>query len=91
VQKPDITTVNVKQHPGALKSPMVGTLYVAPEPGSPPFAKVGSRVNQGDTVFIIEAMKVMNPIKAHATGIVKEVFFNDATPVEYGDLLMIIE
>lgn len=84
-------TTNPKQHTGALKSPMVGTLYVSPEPGAAMFTKVGSRVNQGDTVFIIEAMKVMNPIKAHTSGIVKEIFFNDASPVEYGDVLMIIE
>lgn len=84
-------TVNPKQHPGALKSPMVGTLYTAPEPGAAPFTKVGSRVNAGDTVFIIEAMKVMNPVKAHISGMVKEIFFNDASPVEYGDILMIIE
>lgn len=82
---------NPKQHPGALKSPMVGTLYAAPEPGAAPFTKVGNRINQGDTVCIIEAMKVMNPIKAHTSGVVKEIFFQDAAPVEYGDVLMIIE
>ena len=82
---------NLKQHPGALKSPMVGTLYAAPEPGAATFTKVGNRVNQGDTVFIIEAMKVMNPIKAHTSGIVKEIFFSDGNPVEYGDVLIIIE
>lgn len=82
---------NPKQHPGALKSPMVGTLYRSPEPGAASFTKVGNKVNQGDTVFIIEAMKVMNPIKAHTSGIVREIFFQDASPVEYGDVLMIIE
>lgn len=82
---------NPKQHPGALKSPMVGTLYAAPEPGAATFTKVGNRVNQGDTVFIIEAMKVMNPIKAHSSGIVKEIFFSDGSPVEYGDVLIVIE
>ncbi|MDP3641200.1 MAG: acetyl-CoA carboxylase biotin carboxyl carrier protein [Alphaproteobacteria bacterium] len=88
---PEEGVVNPKQHPGALKSPMVGTLYAAPEPGAATFTKVGNRVNQGDTVFIIEAMKVMNPIKAHTSGIVKEIFFNDGSPVEYGDVLIIIE
>lgn len=83
--------VNPKQHPGALKSPMVGTLYASPEPGAATFAKVGNRVNQGDTVFIIEAMKVMNPIKAHKSGVVKEIYFTDGSPIEYGDVLMIIE
>ncbi|MDP3935729.1 MAG: acetyl-CoA carboxylase biotin carboxyl carrier protein [Alphaproteobacteria bacterium] len=87
----EASVANPKQHPGALKSPMVGTLYAAPEPGAATFTKVGSRVNQGDTVFIIEAMKVMNPIKAHASGIVKEIFFSDGSPVEYGDVLIIIE
>jgi acetyl-CoA carboxylase biotin carboxyl carrier protein len=87
----DVSVANLKQHPGALKSPMVGTLYAAPEPGAATFTKVGNRVNQGDTVFIIEAMKVMNPIKAHTSGIVKEIFFSDGSPVEYGDVLIIIE
>lgn len=85
------STVNPKQHPGALKSPMVGTLYAAPEPSAATFTKVGNKVNQGDTVFIIEAMKVMNPIKAHTSGVVKEIFFTDGSPVEYGDVLLIIE
>jgi acetyl-CoA carboxylase biotin carboxyl carrier protein len=70
---------------------MVGTLYASPEPGAATFAKVGNRVNQGDTVFIIEAMKVMNPIKAHKSGVVKEIYFTDGSPIEYGDVLMIIE
>lgn len=91
VAEPVAAAANPKQHPGALKSPMVGTLYSAAEPGAAPFTKVGQKVNQGDTVFIIEAMKVMNPIKAHASGVVKEIFFQDASPVEYGDVLMIIE
>ncbi|MCP5322751.1 MAG: acetyl-CoA carboxylase biotin carboxyl carrier protein [Candidatus Paracaedibacteraceae bacterium] len=88
---PAEASITPKQHPGALKSPMVGTLYTSPEPGAAPFTKVGNRVNQGDTVFIIEAMKVMNPIKAHTSGTVKEIYFNDASPVEYGDILLIIE
>ena len=87
----EVSVANPKQHPGALKSPMVGTLYAAPEPGAAPFTKIGNRVNQGDTVFIIEAMKVMNPIKAHTSGTVKEIFFSDGSPVEYGDVLIIIE
>jgi acetyl-CoA carboxylase biotin carboxyl carrier protein len=90
VQSPEVA-VNPKQHPGALKSPMVGTLYASPEPGAATFVKVGNRVNQGDTAFIIEAMKVMNPIKAQTSGVVKEIYFADGSPVEYGDVLMIIE
>lgn len=90
IQSPEVA-VNPKQHPGALKSPMVGTLYSSPEPGAATFVKVGNRVNQGDTAFIIEAMKVMNPIKAQTSGVVKEIYFADGSPVEYGDVLMIIE
>lgn len=76
---------------GAVKSPMVGTLYLSPEPGAPTFVSAGSKVNKGDTVCIVEAMKVMNPIKAHMSGTVREVRFEDASPVEFGDTLLIIE
>jgi len=76
---------------GALLSPMVGTAYVAPEPGAKPFVQVGDRVQSGDTVLIIEAMKVMNPIKAPNAGTVSEVFITDAQPVEFGEPLLVIE
>lgn len=79
------------QHPGAVKSPMVGTVYLAPEPGAAPFVNVGSKVNKGDTVCIVEAMKVMNPIKATTSGVVKQLFMTDASPVEFGEVLLIIE
>lgn len=78
-------------HPGAVTSPMVGTAYVAPEPGSPPFARVGDKVKAGQTILIIEAMKVMNPIKAPVSGTVVAVHVEDAQPVEYGEVLMVIE
>ncbi|MCW2246906.1 acetyl-CoA carboxylase biotin carboxyl carrier protein [Azospirillum fermentarium] len=78
-------------HPGAVKSPMVGTAYIAPEPGSAPFARVGDTVKAGQTLLIIEAMKVMNPIKAPKGGTVVEVMVSDSQPVEYGEVLMIIE
>ena len=78
-------------HPGALKSPMVGTAYMAPEPGASNFVSVGDKVNEGDTVLIVEAMKVMNPIKAHKGGTVKQILAADAQPVEFGDVLAIIE
>lgn len=78
-------------HPGAVTSPMVGTAYVAPEPGSPPFARVGDKVKAGQTILIIEAMKVMNPIKAPVSGTVVSVHVEDAQPVEYGEVLMVIE
>ncbi|MEJ0062709.1 MAG: acetyl-CoA carboxylase biotin carboxyl carrier protein [Alphaproteobacteria bacterium] len=77
-------------HANAVTSPMVGTVYLSPDPGGPPFVKVGDRVKPGDTLLIVEAMKVMNPIKATITGIVKEIFVGDAMPVEFGEALMII-
>lgn len=78
-------------HPGALTSPMVGTAYLAPEPGAAQFVSVGDKVAEGDTILIVEAMKVMNPIKATKGGTVKQVVATDGQPVEFGDLLAIIE
>ncbi len=74
----------------AITSPMVGTAYLAPEPGAAPFVKVGDRVKPGDTLLIIEAMKVMNPIKATAAGTVEEIMVSDAQPVEFGEPLIVI-
>jgi acetyl-CoA carboxylase biotin carboxyl carrier protein len=76
---------------GALTSPMVGTAYLAPEPGAAPFVKAGDRVNKGQTVLIIEAMKVMNPIQAPVSGTVKDILIADGQPVEFGEALMIIQ
>ena len=76
---------------GALTSPMVGTAYLAPEPGATPFVKAGDRVNKGQTVLIIEAMKVMNPIQAPVSGTVKDILIADGQPVEFGEALMIIQ
>lgn len=78
-------------HPGALKSPMVGTAYLAPEPGATPFIKIGDRVTVGQTVLIIEAMKVMNPIKATVAGTITHMLVSDTMPVEYDQPLLIIE
>lgn len=78
-------------HPGAVTSPMVGTAYLAGEPGAPSFVKKGDNVNEGDTLLIIEAMKVMNPIKAHKSGTVTQILVANAKPVEFGDVLMVIE
>ena len=78
-------------HQGAVHSPMVGTVYLAPEPGAPPFVKVGDPVEESDTLLIIEAMKVMNQIRAPRTGTVTQVLATDGGPVEYGQILMIIE
>ena len=74
-------------HPGALRSPMVGTVYLAPEPGAPSFVQVGDQVVQGQTLLIIEAMKVMNEIKAEVKGIVTQVLVENAKPVEFGQPL----
>ncbi|SMH32052.1 acetyl-CoA carboxylase biotin carboxyl carrier protein [Maritimibacter sp. HL-12] len=78
-------------HPGAVTSPMVGTVYLQAEPGSPAFVKVGDSVSEGDTVLIIEAMKTMNQIPAPRAGIVKRILVEDGAPVEFGAPLMIIE
>jgi acetyl-CoA carboxylase biotin carboxyl carrier protein len=77
-------------HPGAVPSPMVGTVYVAPEPGKPPFVKVGDTVKEGDTLMIVEAMKTMNPIAAPRSGKIHEVCVTDAQPVEFGQTLLVI-
>jgi acetyl-CoA carboxylase biotin carboxyl carrier protein len=77
--------------PGAVSSPMVGTAYLTPEPSEPAFVNKGDSVNVGDTLLIIEAMKVMNPIKASKAGVVKQILVESGKPVEFGDVLMVIE
>lgn len=79
------------QHAGTITSPMVGTAYLAPKPGDPPFVKEGDRVTEGQTLMIIEAMKTMNPIPATRAGVVLKVLVPDGQPVEYGEPLLIIE
>lgn len=79
------------QHPGAVTSPMVGTVYLSAEPGATPFVAVGAQVAEGQTVLIIEAMKTMNHIPAPRAGTVKRILVEDGHPVEYGAPLMIIE
>ncbi|HEX8238316.1 MAG TPA: acetyl-CoA carboxylase biotin carboxyl carrier protein [Allosphingosinicella sp.] len=78
-------------HPGAVKSPMVGTVFLAGEPGARPFVSPGAKVKEGDTLVIIEAMKVMNPIVAPRAGTVLDVLVVDAQPVEFDQPLVIIE
>ena len=78
-------------HPGAIVSPMVGTVYLRPDPNSPTFVSKGSTVKPGDTILIIEAMKVMNPIKATKGGTVTQVLVENAQPVEFGEVLVVIE
>ncbi|MCU0802720.1 MAG: acetyl-CoA carboxylase biotin carboxyl carrier protein [Rhodobacteraceae bacterium] len=79
------------QHPGAVTSPMVGTVYLAAEPGATPFVAVGATVSEGQTVLIIEAMKTMNHIPAPRAGTVKRILVADGNAVEYGAPLLIIE
>ena len=83
--------VDPAQHPGAVTSPMVGTVYLAAEPGAAPFVSVGATVAEGQTVLIIEAMKTMNHIPATRAGTVRRILVEDGTAVEYGAPLMIVD
>lgn len=78
-------------HPGAITAPMVGTAYLCPKPDTPPFVKVGDSIQKDDTLMIIEAMKVMNPIRAPKAGTVSKILIENAVPVEYGQPLFVIE
>ena len=84
-------TNDVSKHPGAVKSPMVGTAYLSPEPGKPVFVNIGDKITAGQTLLIIEAMKTFNPIKAPKAGTVAQVLIDNAQPVEFGQPLMIVE
>ena len=88
---PAAATDDPAQHPGAVTSPMVGTVYLQPEPGSDAFVSVGAQVKEGQTLLIIEAMKTMNQIPAPRAGTVKRILVEDGSPVEFGAPLMIIE
>ena len=78
-------------HPGAVTSPLVGVVYVAPEPGGRPFVMVGDEINEGDTLFIVEAMKTMNPVRAPMGGRVTRILAENGARVEYGEVLLILE
>ena len=82
---------NSADHQGAVKSPMVGTVYTAPEPDAPAFITEGATVTAGQTMFIVEAMKVMNPITAPKAGKVAKIFVQNAQPIEFGETLVIVE
>jgi acetyl-CoA carboxylase biotin carboxyl carrier protein len=82
---------NGHDHPGVLKAPLVGIAYLAAEPGAPPYVRVGDTVAEGQTLMIIEAMKVMNQIRAPRGGRIEQVYVGDAEPVEYGTALMLIQ
>ena len=84
-------TADVALHPGAVKSPMVGTAYRAPEPGAASFIEIGARVSQGQTLLIIEAMKTMNHIPAPKAGTVTQILFENGQPVEFGEPLVVVE
>jgi acetyl-CoA carboxylase biotin carboxyl carrier protein len=88
---PAADSADAASHPGAVTSPMVGTVYVAPEPDAPNFIEVGGTVKKGQTLLIVEAMKVMNPITAPADGTVKQILVQNAQPVEFGEVLVVIE
>jgi len=77
-------------HPGAVKSPMVGTVYTRPSPDADAFVKVGDKVKEGDTIVLIEAMKTFNPITATKSGKIEDILVEDAQPVEFGEVLFII-
>ena len=91
VAAPAVTEAAAPRHQGeVITSPMVGTAYLSPEPGAATFVKVGSTVKQGDTLLINEAMKVMNPIRAAKDGKIVDILIQDATPVEFGEPLVVI-
>ena len=85
------TATPANEHPGAVKSPMVGTAYLSATPGAEPFVKEGAQVTEGQTILIIEAMKTMNPIAAPRSGKVVKVLVKDAQPIEFDEPLLIIE
>ena len=88
---PASAEADLAAHPGAVTSPMVGVAYLLPEPGSPPFVTVGQAVTAGQTLLLIEAMKTFNQIKAPKAGTVARVLVANGAPVEYGEVLMILE
>jgi acetyl-CoA carboxylase biotin carboxyl carrier protein len=84
--------VNIdSNHPGAVISPLVGVAYTAPEPGAEPFIKIGEQVSEGQTLFVVEAMKTMNPIRAPRGGRVASIIAENGAPVEYGEVLLVLE
>jgi len=91
IETPTIDATDPANHPGAVTSPMVGTVYMAAEPGAAPFSTVGATVKEGDTILIIEAMKTMNHIPAPRAGTIKRILVEDGGPVEFGAPLVIIE
>lgn len=89
-EAPAVTTASAANHPGSVKSPMVGTFYRASSPGGDPFVQIGSAVKKGDTLCIVEAMKLLNEIEADADGVVKAILLENGEPVEFGEPLFVI-
>lgn len=87
----DAPAQDMSKHPGAVTSPMVGSIYLAPQPGAARFISQGATVTEGDTLLIIEAMKVMNQIPAPKSGTVTQILVEDGQPVEFGEALVVIE
>ena len=85
------SAADLSAHPGAVTSPMVGTAYISPEPGAAAFVEEGSAVKKGQTLLIVEAMKVMNPITAPTDGTVSKILVKNAQPIEFGEVLVVIE
>lgn len=85
------TKASLRDHPGAVKSPMVGTVYLQAEEGAPKFVKVGDTVNAGQTLLLVEAMKTFNPVTAPRAGKVSQILVDNQQPVEFGEPLVIIE
>jgi len=81
----------ISDHPGTVKSPMVGTIYLASSPEDKPFISVGQSVKEGDQLFIIEAMKTMNPVKSPCSGVIKQIIIKNEMPVEYDEILAVID
>jgi acetyl-CoA carboxylase biotin carboxyl carrier protein len=89
--EPTDPEADVAHHPGAVTSPMVGTIYMSPAPGEPPFVRTGEAVSQGQTILMVEAMKTFNEIAAPCSGTLSQVIVADGQPVEYGEVLALIE
>ena len=87
----DAGPIDPAKHAGVVTSPMVGTAYLSPEPGKPAFVSVGSKVSEGQTILIIEAMKTMNPVPSPVAGRIAEIYVYDSQRVEFGEPLMLIE
>lgn len=84
-------TTDLSHHPGAVTSPMVGTIYMAPAPGESPFVHPGETVTKGQTILMVEAMKTFNEIAAPCSGILSQIVVDDGQPVEYGEVLALID